>query len=111
LARAVRPLEGERDCAAFQASGGAVVRTSCRVLRATWSAWEGGVQLDVIADHFLYHMVRNIVGTALRAAEAADPALAMREVLASRDRRRAGITVPPQGLTLEQVFYPAEVAW
>ena len=60
---------------------------------------------DVVADHFLYHMVRGLVGTALDAARAADPAGAMRSVLAARDRGRAGVNVPAHGLTLEQVFY------
>ena len=108
LVRATLALEGEHDCSAFRASGGPPVRPVCRISRATWSPWEGGLRLDVIADHFLYHMVRNIVGTALAAAAAADPAAAMRQVLASGDRRRAGVTAPARGLTLEQVFYGTE---
>jgi len=39
-----------------------------------------------------------------------DPRAAMRRVLESRDRGRAGVTAPPQGLCLEQVFYPPEAA-
>lgn len=109
LAHATEPLEGERDFTALQAAGGAEVRPVCRVHRASWRTWEGGVQLDIVADHFLYHMVRNIVGTALPVAAAGDPAAAMREILASKDRRRAGPTAPPQGLTLEQVFYDRKV--
>ena len=66
--------------------------------------------LDIIADHFLYHMVRNIVGTALALQERRDPGAAMRECVAARDRSRAGPTAPAQGLCLEQVFYPEE-AW
>ncbi len=105
LTRAMRPIEGEHDCAAFMASGGGTSRPVCRVMRAAWSAWEGGWRLDVVADHFLYHMVRNLVGTALAAARTVDPAVTMAEVMASRDRRRAGVTVPARGLSLEQVFY------
>lgn len=108
LAAAVIPLEGRHDCGAFQASGGSPRRTECVVHRAGWRRWEGGLMFEIVADHFLYHMVRNIVGTALQVAAAADPARAMREVIASRRRERAGATVPPQGLCLEQVFYPAE---
>ena len=108
LARATRPIEGEQDCSAFQAAGGAPGRTVCRVHRATWSAWEAGVRLDIVADHFLYHMVRNLVGTALALAGGSDPGAAMLEVIASRDRRRAGVTAPPQGLTLEEVYYTEE---
>lgn len=110
LARAVAPLEGTHDCAAFQASGCSASRSECVVHRAAWRRWEGGWLLDIVADHFLYHMVRNIVGTALHVMGADDPAAAMGLVLAGRDRRRAGPTAPPQGLSLEQVFYRGE-AW
>jgi len=53
-------------------------------------------------------MVRNVVGTALMVMGRPDPAAAMATVLASRSRRQGGPTAPPQGLCLEQVFYPAE---
>ena len=64
--------------------------------------------LDIVADHFLYHMVRNVVGTALAAAREPEPASAMRRVLAARDRKQAGVTAPPHGLCLEEVFYAAQ---
>lgn len=64
--------------------------------------------LDIIADHFLYRMVRSIVGTALALQCHADPARAMRERLASGDRSQAGPTAPPHGLCLERVFYAGE---
>jgi tRNA pseudouridine38-40 synthase len=105
LSRAVRPIEGEHDCAAFQASGSSPTATRCRVWRASWRRWERGAVLDIVADHFLYHMVRNVVGTALLAARDRDPEARFAAVLGSRDRRRAGPTAPPQGLCLEQVFY------
>lgn len=105
LELAVRALEGEHDFSSFQASGGPPAPPVCRVFRAGWRSWDEGVALDVIADRFLYHMVRNIIGTALEAARTADPAAAMRRVLAARDRRAASITAPAQGLSLEQVFY------
>jgi tRNA pseudouridine38-40 synthase len=106
LERAVRALEGEHDFSAFEASGSSPTRPVCRMARAGWRRWEGGLQLDLVADHFLYHMVRNVVGTALAVMHAADPAAAMRAVLQSRRRSKAGATAPPQALCLEEVFYP-----
>ena len=108
LEQAMRPLAGERDCAAFAARGGSASRTECRIHRAAWRRWEGGLQLDIVADHFLYHMVRNVVGTALVAMRHPDPAAAMEAVVSSRDRAKAGPTAPPRGLCLEEVFYPGE---
>ncbi len=108
LDRAVGALLGEHDFAAFRAAGSSPAESRCRMIRATAVAWEQGVRIDVTADHFVYHMVRNIVGTALVAAEAADPAEAMRAVLESGARSRGGTTAPPQGLVFEQVFYPGD---
>lgn len=109
MARALGALEGTHDFSAFRGAGGSPGTPVCRMIHAGVSAWEGGLRLDVVADHFLYHMVRNIVGTVLAVAEAADPRAAMRAVLESRQRARGGVTAPPQGLVLEQVFYPTEV--
>lgn len=104
---ACRTLHGEHDFTALRSTGGSPGSPRCRVTRAHWSRWEAGWRLDVAADHFLYHMVRNIVGTALAAARTADPAGAMRSVIESLDRSSAGPTIPPQGLCLEEVSYPA----
>ena len=109
LARATAPLEGEHDCAAFQSAGGTPVASVCRIAHAAWRPWEGGLQLDITADHFLYHMVRSIVGTALALQGESDPGAAMRACLASRDRGRAGPTAPAHGLCLEEVLYPVKV--
>jgi len=108
LQAASAPLVGTHDCSAFQAAGSSPAVPMCRVLRAQWRECEDGIQLDVVADHFLYHMVRNLVGTAIAAAESPSPAGHMRDVLASRDRGRAGITAPPEGLSLEHVYYEGE---
>ncbi len=108
LRRAVAPLVGEHDCSAFEASGSSDVSPVCRIALAHWSRWEGGLQFEIVADHFLYHMVRNLVGTALQAAKDADPASRMAAILASRDRARGAGTAPPQGLCLERVYFEGE---
>ena len=104
LARATSALECEADFSAFQSSG-SPASPRCRVSRATWSCCGPVVRFDVVADHFLYHMVRTMVGTALAVARSDDPRGAMRAVLDSRDRARAGVVAPAHGLTLEEVFY------
>jgi tRNA pseudouridine38-40 synthase len=53
-------------------------------------------------------MVRKLVGTAFEAATKDDPAAHVADILASRDRRRAGRMVPAMGLSLEQVYYEGE---
>jgi tRNA pseudouridine38-40 synthase len=105
LEHATRTLVGEAEFGAFQGAGSATASGVCRVHETRWTRHRGGVRFDIVANRFLYHMVRNIVGTALVVARTGDPAGAMAEVLASGDRRRAGVTVPPRGLCLERVRY------
>ncbi len=105
LERALRVLEGVHDCRAFESSGSPAGSSVCRIARSRLRRWEGGLLLDIVADHFLYHMVRTVVGTALQAAETDDPEGYMVTVREARDRTRAGVTVPACGLCLEEVFY------
>jgi tRNA pseudouridine38-40 synthase len=64
------------------------------------------VLLEVTANAFLHHMVRNIAGLLMHIGHGeADPAFAA-EVLAGRDRRRAPATAPAGGLYLWRVHYP-----
>ena len=105
LNRAVSPRVGRHDCSAFEAAGSSPANPECAISLARWERCEGGWRFDVRADHFLYHMVRNLVGTALRAAALPDPGGHVAEVLASRDRSRAAGTAPARGLCLEEVVY------
>jgi tRNA pseudouridine38-40 synthase len=105
LAAATKVLEGGHDCSSFRSTGSTETRPECRIERVVWGEWEAGLVLDITADHFLYHMVRTIVGTALAAAATTDPAGTMCAVRAARNRAAAGVTAPPQGLCLEEVRY------
>ncbi len=68
------------------------------------------VVLDVHANAFLHHMVRNIAGVLLAVGDGrADPDWPL-EVLAARDRRASGITAPAGGLYFVHVDYPSEFA-
>jgi tRNA pseudouridine38-40 synthase len=108
LEAATEVLRGEHDYSSFRSTGCSASSPRCHVTHASWAPWEGGVRLDIVADHFLYHMVRAIVGTVLEQATTADPAESMRTVLEARDRSAGGANAPPQGLTLEQVMYDEE---
>ncbi|MBI5711255.1 MAG: tRNA pseudouridine(38-40) synthase TruA [Candidatus Eisenbacteria bacterium] len=108
LGCAAAALEGGHDFTSLRATGSSETPPVCVVREARWRPWEGGLRLDVTADRFLYHMVRNIVGTALAVSRETDPAAAMAAILAARDRAAAGPTAPPHGLCLEQVLYPED---
>ena len=68
------------------------------------------IVLEVKATAFLYHMVRNIVGVLSAVAAAEKPAVWVKEVLDSQDRRCGGVTAPAAGLYLVAVDYSAEFA-
>lgn len=57
-------------------------------------------------DRFLYKMVRNLVGTLLYVGSGKLAPEAIPPILASKDRKQAGVTAPAHGLYLHQVFYP-----
>jgi len=66
------------------------------------------LSIEIEADGFLYNMVRNIVGSLVLIGRGdRDPAW-LQEVLASRDRTRAGQTAPARGLFLLHVNYAAD---
>jgi len=63
------------------------------------------VYITVAADGFLYNMVRIIAGTLLDMEGGKIAPDSMADIIASRDRSRAGHTAPPDGLYLDEVFY------
>lgn len=75
-----------------------------RVLRGGDSA-ESLIVYEITGDGFLRHMVRAIVGSLVEIGRGRWPSERMREVLASRDRGRAGPTAPAEGLFLVAVEY------
>jgi tRNA pseudouridine38-40 synthase len=103
---AAQVLVGEHDFSAFRAAE-CQSRTPVRRLATISVRRAGGqVQIEVAANAFLHHMVRNIVGTLIAVGRGARPAGWVQEVLIGRDRRLGGVTAPPQGLYLWAIRYP-----
>ncbi|HYQ47952.1 MAG TPA: hypothetical protein VEP69_02695, partial [Thermodesulfovibrionales bacterium] len=71
----------------------------------TMSIPGGYIRIAIEADAFLRHMVRNIVGTLVEVGRGRISADEIPDILASRDRTKAGPTSPASGLFLERVFY------
>jgi tRNA pseudouridine38-40 synthase len=68
------------------------------------------VAVDVRGNAFLRNMVRILVGTLVEAGTGERTPAQVSEILANRDRTKAGITAPPQGLELVSVRYPEPVS-
>ncbi len=94
---------GTHDFAAFRSARdprAVTVRTLSRVDVARSGGDGGHVHVEVRGDHFLYNMVRILVGTVVDVARGRSRPGAVARALASKDRRDAGITAPPDGLYL-----------
>jgi tRNA pseudouridine38-40 synthase len=103
---AAQALIGEHDFSAFR-SVQCQSKTTIRRVDAIQVTREGDyVWLQITANAYLHHMVRNIVGTLLDVQREPNPETAISEVLASADRRYAGATAPAAGLYLWRVDYP-----
>ncbi|HUY84870.1 MAG TPA: tRNA pseudouridine(38-40) synthase TruA [Steroidobacteraceae bacterium] len=106
MARAARALLGEHDFSAFR-SAECQSATPVRRVESAAVVRDGDfLWVELTANAYLHHMVRNIVGTLIEVQTRDDPFEAMARVLASRDRRSAGMTAPAEGLYLWRVDYP-----
>lgn len=101
-------LLGEHDMTSFAASSDRSPSKTCRVRACEWRTWARGWELVITGDRFLHHMVRNVMGTLVEVGSARWPEDALPGILAARDRRCAGPTAPPHGLTFLHVEYDAE---
>ncbi len=98
-------LAGEHDFSAFRAADCESESRVRRVVHSGLSEAENMLLYRIEANAFLKHMVRAIVGTLVEVGTGAVAAGEIGEILASRDRGRAGATAPPQGLVLVSVAY------
>jgi tRNA pseudouridine38-40 synthase len=106
MGAALATFRGKHDFSAFRAAAGRERSPVCRVFATRLAVRAGLVGVFVSADAFLHHMVRNLVGTLLEVGEGRRPVDWVADVLAGRDRRRAGPTAPAHGLHLLGVRYP-----
>ena len=105
---AAQHLKGEHDFSSFRAS-------ACQATHAVREIHEISVErsgdivtLDVTANGFLYHMVRNIAGSLVRVGEGGAPTTWIGELLEARNRKLAAPTAQPEGLYFVSARFPPE---
>ena len=103
---AAQVLLGEHDFSAFRAAGCQASNAVREVTRVRVSRDGDWIVLDITANAFLQHMVRNIAGTLVAIGSGDEEVDWAGTVLAGRDRKGAGMAAPPHGLTLVRVYYP-----
>jgi len=101
-------LQGEHDFSSYRAvacQAKSPVRTISEI-----SLYRHGelLVIDVQANAFLHHMIRNIAGVLMAIGAQEAPPIWAQQVLDARDRRQGGVTAPPHGLYFVDVKYPEQ---
>jgi len=108
MQEAAEALVGEHDFSGYRAAAcqaSTAVRNISHLSLTQRGPW---ISLEVTANAFLQHMVRNITGTLVMIGRGDESPEWAAEILESRDRKKGGIAAPPHGLTLVSVGYPDE---
>lgn len=93
------------DFSCFSKSNTQVKTNICKITKAEWRTSDDGVIFQISADRFLRNMVRAIVGTLLMVGLKEIEPEAVRGIIESKNRSKAGTSVPACGLYLTEVLY------
>ena len=98
-------LIGEHDFKSFFGKGAQVKTTVRTVKEIQIEKNEDKITIRITGEGFLYNMVRIIAGTLMDIGGGLYPPEKMQEILAAKDRKKAGPTAPARGLTLIGIQY------
>jgi len=104
--QAAQSLVGEADFSAFRAANCQANSPMRNIMSVGVKRYNDIVAIDIKANAFLHHMVRNIAGTLLDIGSGEKPATWIADLMGKKDRTLAGVTAPPNGLFLVDVDYP-----
>ncbi|MEK6782916.1 MAG: tRNA pseudouridine(38-40) synthase TruA [Bacteroidota bacterium] len=107
--KAARLLYGEHDFECFSKVHTDVNHFICNIKRAHWNQKGNMLVFTITANRFLRGMVRAIVGTLLDVGSGKISLQDFQEILKSKDRKKAGVNVPPEALYLMTVKYPKTI--
>jgi tRNA pseudouridine38-40 synthase len=107
--KAAALLVGEHDFECFSKVNTDVNHFLCDIKKAEWRADGQMLYFTITANRFLRAMIRSVVGTLLDVGTGKTSLKEFQAIISSRDRKRAGANVPPQGLYLTKVKYPPSI--
>lgn len=97
---------GYTDFSCFSKSNTQTFTNNCKITRAEWIENDDGLVFHIAADRFLRNMVRAIVGTLIEIGRKEIEPEVIRQIIESKNRGKAGTSVPACGLYLTEVKYP-----
>jgi tRNA pseudouridine38-40 synthase len=107
--RAAALLRGRHDFQCFSKVKTDVNHFICEVMQVGWNQKGELLVFTIAANRFLRGMVRAIVGTLLEVGTGKISIKEFQEIIQSKDRKRAGMNVPAEGLYLTKVKYPNKI--
>lgn len=105
MQKAAKYFEGEHDFKGFKASGTSSKSSIRTIYKAEVIKKDNRIYIELTGNGFLYNMVRIISGTLLEVGLGKIKPEEIPEIIESKDRKRAGKTLPPHGLYLVEVKY------
>lgn len=108
MREAAKYIEGEHDFKAFMNVGREMESTVRKILRFNVKRRQGQLIFSILGTGFLYNQVRVMVGTMIDIGLGKIPALMIKDILQSRDRKNAGVTVEAKGLSLQKTIYAGD---
>ncbi len=105
---AAQSLVGTHDFSSFRAMGCQAKNPVRTIISLNVSSELDRIIIDIEANGFLHHMVRNIAGVLIAIGEGERQVSWSQKVLEYRDRTLGGVTAPPEGLYLTSVRYPLQ---
>lgn len=105
MKEAIKYFEGEHDFKAFKSSGTSSKSSVRTIYKAQIKEEKEKIIIELTGNGFLYNMVRIISGTLVEVGLGKIKPEEIEEIINSKDRKRAGKTLPPLGLYLVEVVY------
>ena len=105
MKKAIKFFEGEHDFKGFKASGTSSKNSVRKIFKAKLNTEGDRIIIELTGSGFLYNMVRIISGTIVDVGLGKIKSEDIPDIILSGDRKRAGKTLPPQGLYLLKVEY------
>lgn len=98
-------ITGEHDFESFTKSEALVPHYRCTITTSQWTKTPTMLIYEIRANRFLHGMVRALVGTMVDIGRGYIPVSQFQDIMAAKDRRKAGMAVSPAGLFLEEIVY------
>ena len=105
MKEAIKYFEGEHDFKGFKASGTSSKSTVRTIYKAEIKQDGERIIIELTGNGFMYNMVRIIAGTIVDVGLGKIKPEEISQIIESKDRTKAGKTLPAEGLYLVEVYY------